>query len=176
VADIKIRYPSTSSVDLTISLTSLAANGSAGVFTVGRASTAENNTTNLDLDHLLSGVIRTGTTTPVAGRSINVYAYASYITVTGTPTYPDSITGTDAAKTMTSANVQNSALKFVASITIDATAERDYVIAPVSIASIFGGVLPKFWGIFVAHDTGSNLSATGGACKLSYERIQSQTV
>lgn len=173
--DILVKYPVTSSVDLTISLASLAANAQ-GVFVAGRASTAVDNRTTQDLDHLLSGVIRTGTTTPVVSRSINIYAYAAYITVTGTPTYPDSITGTDAAKTMTSANVQNSALKFVASITIDVTTERDYFIAPVSIASIFGGALPKYWGIFVAHDTGSALSATGGACKLSFERIQGQTV
>lgn len=175
MAVIKELFPVTSSVDVTITLASLAANAQ-GVFTAGRASTEIDNRTTLDLDHILSGKIRTGTTTPVAGRSINIYAYAPISNAAGTPTYPDSITGNDAAKTFTSANVQNSAVRFVASITIDATAERDYFFAPVSIASLFGGSLPQFYGIFVAHDTGSNLSATGGACVLSYERIQGQTV
>jgi len=174
MADIKIKYPATSSTDITITLASLAS-GASGVFTTGRASTAVDNTTNTDLDHLLSGVIKLGTS-PTASRSVNVYAYANTSSASGTPTYPDSITGTDAGKTMTSANIQNSALKFVASITTDATTGLNCWFGPVSIASIFGGVLPKFYGIYVAHDSGVALDATGGNFKISYERIQSQTV
>lgn len=174
MADIKVKYPATSSVDLTITLASLTT-GASGVFTAGQESTAVDNTTNLDLDHLLSGKIRTGTT-PTVSRSINVYAYANISSASGTPTYPDVLDGTDSAETFTSANVMNSTLKFVASITVDATSDRDYFFGPVSIASIFGGVLPKFWGVYVAHDTAVNLNATGGNHKLSYERIQSQTV
>ena len=174
MAAIKIAYPSTSSVDLTITLASLAT-GASGVFTTGRASTAVDNTTNLDLDHLLSGIIKLGTT-PTVSRLVNIYAYANLSSASGTPTYPDSITGTDAGKTMTSANIQNSALKFVASITTDATTGLNCTFGPVSVASIFGGVLPKFWGIYVAHDSAVALDSTGGNHKISYERVQSQTV
>lgn len=168
---LKTLYPSASTFDLTLTLAALGTNAAA-VYLAGQASTAVNNTTNLDLDHLLSGVITVGSVAPTVSRSINIYAYAPVSVAAGVPTYPDSITGTDAAKTMTSANVQTSALRFVASITIDATASRAYSFAPVSIASLFGGVLPKFWGVFVAHDTGQTL--TSGT--LSYERIQGQTV
>lgn len=171
MADLKIKYPATSSVDLTLTLTSLATNAQ-GVFLAGRESDAVNNTTNLDIDHLLSGTITVSSTAPTVSRSINIYAYAPISVASGTPTYPDVLDGTDSAETMTSANVMNSALRFVASITIDATASRSYNFAPVSIASLFGGALPKFWGVFVAHDTAQNL--TGGT--LSYERIQGQTV
>ena len=173
MADLLTKYPATSSVDVTIDLASLATNAQ-GVFLAGRASTAIDNRTTQDLDHLLSGVIVAGSVAPTVSRSINVYAYAASSTASGVPTYPDSITGNDAAKTMTSANVMNSALKFVASITIDATANRVYTFSPVSIASLFGGVLPKFYGIFVAHDTAQTLGATGH--KLSFERVQGQTV
>lgn len=174
MAAIKTAYPSTSSVDLTITLASLAS-GSAGVYTTGRASTAVDNTTNVDLDHLLSGIIKLGTT-PTASRSVNVYAYANLSSATGTPTYPDGITGTDAGKTMTSANIMNGALKFVASVTTDATTGLNCTFGPVSMASVFGGSLPKFWGVYVAHDSAVALDATGGNHKLSYERIQGQTV
>ena len=173
-ADIKTKYPSTSSVDLTITLASLAT-GSAGVYTTGRESDAVDNTTNNDLDHLVSGKIRTGTT-PTVSRSINVYAYANLSSAAGTPAYPDVLDGADSAETFTSANVMNGALKFVASMTVDATSDRDYFFGPVSVASLFGGILPKFWGIYVAHDTAVNLNATGGNHKISYERIQGQTV
>lgn len=174
MTDIKIKYPSTSSVDLTINLSSLAS-GASGVFTAGRESTAVDNTTNLDLDHLVSGKIRTGTS-PTVSRSINIYAYANISSASGTPTYPDVLDGTDSAETFTSANVMNSAVKFVASMSVDATSDRDYFFGPVSIASLFGGQLPKFWGLYVAHDTAVALNATAGNHVISYERIQAQTV
>lgn len=171
MSDVKVKYPNASSVDLTITLAGLATNAS-GVFLAGRESTAVDNTTNLDVDHLLSGIIQVSSTAPTVSRSINIYAYAPISVASGTPTYPDVLDGTNSDETMTSANVMNSALRFVASITIDATASRSYTFAPVSIASIFGGVLPKFWGVFVAHDTAQNLQSG----TLSYERVQWQNV
>lgn len=174
MADIKTKYPSTSSVDLTCSLASLAS-GAQGVFTAGRESTAVDNTTNVDLDHLLSGKITTGTN-PTASRSINVYVYANLSSSSGTPTYPDVLDGTDSGETFTSANVMNSSVRVAASITVDNTSDRAYYFAPVSVAMLFGGSLPKFWGVYVAHDTGVALNATAGNHKLSYERIQGQTV
>jgi len=174
MSDIKTKYPSTSSVSVTISPAALAT-GSAGGYTAGRESTAVDNTSNLDLDHLLSGKIRVGSS-PTSGRFINVYAYANISSASGTPTYPDVITGSDSARTFTSANVMNGIVKLVASLVIDSTSSRDYFFGPVSIASLFGGALPKFWGVFLAHDTAVNLDSTGGNHVLSYERIQGQTV
>ncbi len=174
MSDIKTKYPSTSSVALTCDLTSLAS-GSAGVFTAGRESTAVDNTSNLDLDHLLSGVIRAGTS-PTSSRYINVYVYANISSSSGTPTYPDVLDGTDSAETFTSANVMNGIVKLAASMISDSTSNRDYFFGPVSVAQLFGGVLPKFWGVFVAHDTAVALNATGGQHVLTYERIQAQTV
>lgn len=174
MSDIKTKYPSTSSVALTISLASLAS-GSAGVFTAGQESTAVDNTSNLDVDHLLSGVIRAGTS-PTASRYINVYVYANISSASGTPTYPDVLDGTDSAETFTSANVMNGIVKLAASMISDSTSNRDYFFGPVSVAQLFGGSLPKFWGVFVAHDTAVALNATGGQHVLTYERIQAQTV
>lgn len=171
MSDVKIKYPATSTVDLAITLAGLATNAS-GVFLAGRESAAVDNTVNLDVDHLLSGVIQVSSTAPTVYRSINIYAYAPISVASGTPTYPDVLDGTNSDETITSANVMNSALRFVASIPIDATASRCYTLAPVSIASVFGGVLPKFWGVFVAHDTAQSLQSG----TLSYERIQWQTV
>lgn len=174
MADIKTRYPSNSTTALTISLASLATNA-ASTFTSGQESTAVDNTTNQDLDHLLSGKLRTGTT-PTAGRSINVYVYAPISLSSGTPTYPDVLDGTDSAETITSANVLNGVVRLAWAIVVDATSDRDYFIPPVSIASLFGGVLPTHWGVYVAHDTGVALNATGGNHVLSYLRVQTQSV
>lgn len=171
MADIKTKYPSTSSVAITCAIASLASDTN---LLAGRAGTAIANSTDLDLDHLVSGVVTTGTS-PTAGTRIEVWAYADYKRVSGTPTYPDSITGTDAAKTMTSDNVKQSALRLVATIVVDSTSDRPYAFAPVSIVALFGQV-PANWGLFIVHNTAVTLNSTGGNHELHYQRIQSQTV
>jgi len=171
MTDIKTKYPATSSVALTLGVASLAS--SAGL-TAGRESAAVDNTTNADLDHLVSGMITTGTT-PTVSTTIEVWAYASFKTASGTPTYPDVLDGTDSPETITSANVKASALRLVAVITVDATSDRAYYFAPVSIASLFGA-MPKFWGLFVTHNTVAALNSTAGNHTFEYERIQAQTV
>lgn len=169
MADIKTKYPSTSSVAITISLALLASDTN---LLAGQESAAIDNTTNLDLSHMVSGVITTGVT-PTVGKQIEVWAVAPYKTVTGTPTWPDVFDGTDSAETVTSANVKNGMLRLVAVLTVDATTNRVYPFAPVDIAALFGS-MPKFYSIFVVHNTGVALSATGH--DIQYERIQAQTV
>jgi len=120
-------------------------------------------------------MITTGTT-PTAARSINVYVYANISSSSGTPTYSDVLDGTDSAETFTSANVMNNSVKLAASIQVDNTSNRAYYFGPVSVASLFGGSLPKFWGVYVAHDTAVALNATAGNHKISYERIQNQAI
>ena len=173
MADIKTKYPASSanSVALTVSLASLA---SSTARTGGRESAAVDNTSNLDLDHLLSGKIRVGTS-PTASKLIEVWAYAPIKIASGTPTYPDVLDGTDSDETLTSENVKNSALRLVWSTLTDATSDRDYFIPPTSIAALFGD-LPPYWGVFVTHDTGVNLNSTGGNHELHYHRIQRQSV
>lgn len=144
-----------SSVNHTITLASLATDTN---LLAGRAGTAIDETSNLYIDELLAGFISTGTT-PTTAKEIDVYVYAS---VDDVPTYPDGITGTDANKTITTANILNSGLKLAASITTTATSNEKSYFGPISVASLFGGVLPKKWGVFVVHNTAVNLNSTGG--------------
>lgn len=167
MADIRTKYGTEAA--LTITLASLADDNTNTI--AGRASTAVVNSGN-EIDMVVSGKMRTGTS-PVSGRTIEIWAYAQ---IDDTPTYPDSVTGTDAAKTFTSANVLQSSMRFVATITTDSTTGRDYFIPPTSIASVFGGVLPKRWGIFILNRTGVALDSTGGNHKIVYLPIQYQTV
>jgi hypothetical protein len=174
MSDIKSKYPQSNSD--TVAITCALGTGPLASDTnllAGRASTAIDNRTNLDLDHLVSGVIRTGTS-PTVSTTIEVWAYSYMSIASGTPAYVDGITGTDANKTMTSLNVKNAALRPIASITVDNTTGRDYPIPPTSIAALFGGTMPPFWGVFVVHNTGVALNATQVA--LQYERVQAQTV
>ena len=166
MATVTTNYPVADTVAITISLASLA---SSTTLVLGRASTAVDNTTNLDLDHLVSGIIELGTT-PTVSKTVEVWAYAPYKIAT-TPTYPDSITGTDAAKTMSSPNVKHAALRLVHAMTSDATTGLILAIPPTSIASLFGE-LPPYWGLFVTHDTVAALDSTAGNHELHYLRVR----
>jgi hypothetical protein len=174
MADIKSKYPSTDTVAVTITLASLS-NDSTNKL-AGQQSDINDNTTNVDLDHLLTGNIRMGTT-PTSGNTVEVWAFAATKVVSGTSTYPDTLTGAGtAAKTLTSANVKNAALRLVTSFTVDATTGRDFPFAPVSIAQLFGGSLPTKWGVFVINASGVALDSTAGNHWVHYYRIQAQTV
>lgn len=167
MATVQQNYPAADTVAITISLASLASSTS---LLAGSESTAVDNRTNLDLDHLVSGVIKLGTS-PTASKTVEVWAYAPIKISLGTPTYPDVFDGTDSAETVTSANVKYSALRLVHAMTSDATTGLNLYIPPTSIASLFGE-LPPFWGLFVTHDTGVNLDSTAGNHEMHYLRIR----
>lgn len=139
---------------LTITLASLAS--SAGL-TAGRASAAYDNSTAKDPDVLVSGKITTGTS-PTVGKTIEVWVVAP---IEDTPTWPDVFDGTDSAETVTSREVLMSCARLAHVITVTATSDVTYPIAPFSVAQLFGGHMPSRFVIFVVHDTGVNLNATG---------------
>lgn len=169
--DIKTKYASISTTTITISLASLSA-GSSGVYTSGRQSDDIDNSSDLDLDHLLSGKIRTGTS-PTASRFINVYVIGALSVSSGTPTFPDTVGTSDAARSFTSANVMAGCVRQVAQLPIDSTSDRDYFFGPISIRSVFGQ-MPQSWVVYVAHDTGVALNSTAGNHVLQYQRVIAQ--
>lgn len=152
MADIKANYPAAS--DATITLASLASDTS---LLAGRESSEVVNTSNLYLDYLISGKITTGTT-PTVSRVIEVWAVGSW---DGT-NWPDVFDGTDSAETITSADIKNSVCRLVAQMTVSATSNVTYPFGPVSLASLFGGVVPPKFAFFVTHSTVAALNATAG--------------
>ena len=151
--DIKLGTAASSA--LTITLASLAASST---WAVGRESASVDNTTNLYLDYLLSGKVTTGTG-PTAG-VIEVWVAGI---MEDTPTWPDVFAGADAGRTITApvADVKAAALKLAFIVNTDTTANRTYWFAPVSVASLFGGVCPLKFSIFVTHSTVAVIHATG---------------
>jgi len=151
-------------IDITVALASLATH--AGLL-IGRASTVVLNTSTLALNYLLGGKITTGTS-PTASKSIEVWVYAAF---DDAPTYPDSITGTDSAKTMTSTDIKVTALALAAVLPTDNTSNRTYNFAGISLKSLFGDCCPAAFGVFVVHDTGVVLHATAGNHQISARPI-----
>lgn len=150
---------------ITISLASLA---TSATWVAGQESNVIDNTSNKYVDAVVQGKIQTGTT-PTANTSIIVYVYGA--SVSPATTAIDVIDGTDSAETITSVGVRNSFMKVGAILDVDSnTSNRDYPFS-FGVAQLFGGSLPPYWGLFVAHNTGVNLNATGGNHVISFRGI-----
>jgi len=142
-----INYSSNTAI--TMDLANLA---SSATWVAGRESTEVDNTTNKFVDAIVQGSISVGTT-PTANTVINVFVYASDTSLATTAI--DVIDGVDSAETITNTGVLYSMFRLGAAINVLVnTSDIAYPIAPFSIAQLFGGVMPKYWGLFVAHNTG----------------------
>ena len=129
----------------------LSALASSATFVAGRESSQVDNTTNKYVDVLVSGSVSVGTT-PTANTSILVYVYGADTSLATTAI--DVLDGTDSAETLTNTGILN-ALRLGAAINVPAaTTDVQYFVLPFSVAALFGGVVPKFWGLYVAQNTG----------------------
>lgn len=151
---------------ITMDLSSLAS--SAG-FVAGRESTEVDNTTNKFVDAIVQGKVKVGTT-PTANTNINIYVWGADTSLATTPI--DVLDGLDSAETLTNSGVLISGLVLAASISVLATtSDITYNVKPFSVAALFGGVMPKFWGLYAAHNTAVALNATN-ANLFSYNGIK----
>jgi len=139
---------------ITMDLASLA---TSSTFLAGRESTQIDNTADKYMDCLVSGTVSVGTT-PTANTVIAVYVWGADTSLATTPL--DTLDGTDSAETLTNTGILN-ALRLGATVAVPATtSDVQYIVLPFSVASLFGGVMPKFWGLFVTHNTNVNLRST----------------
>lgn len=149
MATLTISYSSNTAI--TMDLANL---GTSATFVAGRESSQIDNTTNKFVDAIVSGQVSVGTT-PTANTQINVYVWGADTSLATTAL--DVLDGTDSAETLTNVGIRD-ALRLGASINVPAaTSDVAYIVLPFSVASLFGGILPKFWGLFVAHNTAVNL-------------------
>lgn len=159
MADIKTAYGADAAA-ITITMASLADSS-----TAGRESTAIDNGTNLYLDALVQGYIKTQNSGTISDpKVVLVWAYGTADATGGA--YPDAVTGTDAAITMNSPNQ----LRLLGAINV-AAINTTYKGGPWSVAACFGGRLPEKWGIVVQNDCGTALSATEGDHDWWYQGI-----
>lgn len=131
---------------ITLSPASLANNSA-------RESTAVDNSTNLFIDADLYLNIKTGASGVSATGYVNVYLYCSH----DGSAYPDTVTGSDAAITLT--NPTN--LIFLGAINAVANATSYDKTFP-GIGAIMGGKVTKKWGIVLENKTAAALDTTAG--------------
>ena len=156
MATATVNYSSNTSITC-----SVASTASSATFIAGRESDEIDNTTDKYLDAMVRGKVTVGTT-PTANTQINIYVWGSDVSLATTAI--DDLVGTDGTASLTNTGILFSALTRLATITVTATtSDTDYDFPPSSVCGALGlQVLPKFWGLYVAHNTGVNLNATGG--------------
>lgn len=155
-------------VDLTFTPASLA---SSATLIAGTESTeVDNSTTDKYIDALVTGFITVGATTVAADTNIYIYVWGNHETI-GTNNL-DTLTGSDGDRTITNTGVRDSMLKLGAIINVSATTDNiTHHIQPFSVAQLFGGVMPNFWGVWLVHDTVAALNATAGNHEITYTGI-----
>lgn len=154
MSTINIAY--SSNVVITMDLTALAASAS---FVAGRESNEIDNTSNKYLDAIVQGRFLVGTT-PTLPCQLIVYVWGADTSLASTPM--DVLDGTDSAETLTNSTVLG-CLRVGAAIQILVnTSDKTYYVLPFSVAQLFGGIMPKFWGLYVAHNMTAALKTDAG--------------
>lgn len=146
-----------SNTAITINLSALASSTS---FLSGRESNEVDNTTNKYIDAIVDGSFIVGTTPATTG-GLKVYVWGADTSLVTTAL--DVLDGVDSAETFTSTSL--GATVFPASFTpvLVATSDTKYIVKPFSVARSMGlPVLPKFWGLFVAHNMTAALKTDSG--------------
>jgi hypothetical protein len=133
--------------------------GTSSTFVAGRESTQVDNTSPKYDDVVITcdGVLGHASTAPTVGQYIGLWLWGSDVSLATTPI--DTLDGVDSAETLGHVSVLNS-LKFVAgpAVTVN-TAGLKYYFQPFSVVNVLGH-MPKFWGLYLAHNHTGALAAS----------------
>ena len=157
------RYGATATISASVASLASDTNLLAGI----ESAIVDNRTDGFE-DHILSGKFTTGTS-PTASRQIEIWAVAW-----DSNAWPDVFDGTTSAETITSSEIKNALCKAVAVLPTNNTSDRTYSFTGVSMKTVFGGVLPSQYVLFIVHNTGVALNATAGNHELRYQGIYPQ--
>lgn len=137
----------TNTVTITMDLSNLAASAT---FVAGRESNEISNASDKFIDAQVWGSFVVGTT-PTLPCQFNIYLWGSDVSLATTPI--DVLDGVDSAETLTNTTVLNSGLVLAKypPILVN-TSNIVYPVAMFGVAQYFGGTLPKFWGLYCAHN------------------------
>lgn len=143
--------------------------GTSSTFVAGRESTEIDNTTTKYNKVMVSGSVSVGTA-PTANTTIQIFVWGSNVSLATTPI--DVLDGLDSAETLTNIGILN-ALKPGPTILVPAaTSDVKYPVLPFEVGALFDDVVPKFWGLFVAHNTGVMLRLLSNTNMFEYVGIK----
>ena len=157
MASNKIAYAASSNLTVT-NLNSIA---TSSTWSAGWTSGTIDNTSNLYLDYLITVKITLGTT--LTAGEVRVYVYAMLDDSNWNDIFSAGTEGTEGTATVHDTELLdgNAALKLLGVMPTDTTNSQVYSLDPRSVAQLYGGICPAKFAIFIAHNTGANLAASG---------------
>ena len=113
----------------------------------------DNGATGAPLEIGVTAQVKNGTT-PTTAKEIDIYAWCKQ----DDSTYPDAITGSDAAISISTATAVNEAIvqavQFASTTTTGASYPTGWhTMRAVALAGLFGGFLPRYWGLWIVHNS-----------------------
>ena len=153
---------------ITLDLSSLA---TSATWIAGQESGEIDNTSNLFVDAIVNvkGVTGHASTANTVGQEIRIYCWGADIS-SATYAVVDNLDGTTSAETLTATLTQNLRLAGAAAAVVT-TAALVYHFQPFSVAALFGGIMPRYWGLFVTHSFAGALGASNNSL-FSYSGIK----
>ena len=167
--DIKKAFIASS--DLTV--TNLHSLASSAAYNAGWESATIDHSSDLALDDRLTFRFATHASNRQAG-AIRIYLFQP---LDDTPTWPDTMDGTESAETWTDEEERDSACILAKEITVDNTASAIYDTIVPSVAAVFGGNMPQKYGIYISGNatttTTAQFAASGSqvTVKSSYKTV-----
>jgi len=142
---------------ITINLSALASSSS---FLSGRESDQIDNTGDKFVDAIVGGSFIVGTTPAITG-GLKVFVWGADTSLATTAL--DVLDGVDSAETFTSTSLGATVVPALFVPVVVATSDTKYIVRDFSVAAALGlPVLPKFWGLFVAHNMTAALKTDAG--------------
>lgn len=138
--------------------TSLNSLASSSTMLAGAQCTVINNTSYNATDWWISGRFK-WTSAPGTNATFAIWGFGQMDETS--PTYPDVLGATDAAVTFTSVTKRANAMNGAINVNIDTAITTPYYIKGFWLSTVFGGTVPKRWGLWAAHNGTAALSATG---------------
>ena len=138
-------------------------------FITGVESDQVDNTSNLYEDALVDVKgITAGASANTVGQELRVYVWGSDVSLATTAI--DVFDGTASAETTTATVLQS--LRLAAAVqAVVTTGSLVYYLQPFAIAPLFGGVMPKFWGLYLSTSFTGGIAA-GMSGKFQYTGIK----
>lgn len=168
MADRKLAYRASSN----LTVTNLAGVASSSTLVAGWTSGTIDNTSNLDLDILVTAKLTLESSGLSAGE-VRVYAYSMLDDSNWPDLFSSGTEGTEGTATVHDTEMRDSGLRLLWGTVTDTGASDVYTMPATSLAQAFGGTLPPKVALFITQSSGTTLETTGQQVTLKgvYETV-----
>lgn len=150
--DVTVTYSNST----TLTQTNLDGLTTSATWVAGWESDAIDNSSTKYEDIAITATIKANTSAPSAAAQARMYLVAE----NADGTWPDVFDGTESTETVTATNIRDAICRLAAFTDTDTTASRVYYMHCPSVATVFGGFVPRKFVIFITHSMSTALATS----------------